>query len=293
MFFDFIFNILLFLLVLKSLENLLSLKRYATYNQGVGKIINPLVRWFSKGEGKSGVYFALLFLFLLKCIFFMAERPSLEPIQLSYSLVVFTAEHPVMRDAFFKAVITFLVFVFRLEFFLLLCFLILKDSLYGGFVGFLRELVKPFILVRKKIFPSSGSGVDFRDLFLLLLSVVCFLLVILAINPNRILLFALHLKPSESQFVHVSISLLGVVVKDLSILMWFVIIRAISSFVGGGYGNSFIYFVTEITNVILKPFNRFNLHIGAIDFTPMAVILGFYFLQNILFNLLLIIYRAF
>lgn len=293
MLFDFLLNVYFVFLLLRTLENFLGLKRYSFYNEYVIKATAPLLKWFDKTGKGTGLYFSLLFIFVLKCLFFLMGKGKLLPLDLFFSGIVFQADHAVIRDCFFKAFLTLSIFIFRVEFFLMVCFLILENSLYGGFIGFLQSLAKPIIFLKKKIFRKSSEIVDFYALGLLFVLMAGILYSVVHFNPDRIVLVSKSMIVSKSTFIHLFISLIAIAVKDLSVFIWFIIIKVLSSWLGNGYSSSLLYFVVEVSTAILKPFYRFNLQIGLIDLTPMVVLFGFYFLQNVLFQLLYSLYLAF
>lgn len=292
MLFDFLLNVYLFALLLRRFETFLGVKRYAFYNEYVMLITNPLVKWFGKSNEKTGLSFALLFVFVIKCVLLMSITTNLLSINMIYSSIVFTAEKPVIRDCFFKGILTFVLFIFRLEFFLMISFMLLQNSLYGGFIGFLQSLVKPFTFIRQKIFRKKSEGVLFLDvLILFLLASSCFSL-ILILNQGR-----LELVNPKGAFsvglIRLILLFVAIAIKDLSVFIWFILIKALLSWTGATYTNSGFYFLVEVGTAILKPFYRFNLHIGLFDFTPIAVLFAFYLMQNFLLHFFFVVYMSF
>ncbi len=64
----------------------------------------------------------------------------------------------------------------------------------------------------------------------------------------------------------------------LYIYMWIIIIRALISWVNPDPWNPIVRFLYQVTEPVLRPIRR-RLPATGIDFSPLVVILGIYFLQ--------------
>jgi YggT family protein len=64
----------------------------------------------------------------------------------------------------------------------------------------------------------------------------------------------------------------------LTAYMWILIIRALVSWVGADPWNPIVRFLHQVTEPVLRPVRRLLPH-SPIDFSPVIVILGIYFLQ--------------
>jgi YggT family protein len=60
--------------------------------------------------------------------------------------------------------------------------------------------------------------------------------------------------------------------------MWIIVIRALLSWVNPDPGNPIVRFLHDVTEPVLRPIRR-RLPYTGIDFSPLIVILGIYFLQ--------------
>lgn len=60
--------------------------------------------------------------------------------------------------------------------------------------------------------------------------------------------------------------------------MWIIVIRALLSWVNPDPSNPIVRFLHQVTEPVLRPIRR-RLPNTAIDFSPLVVILGIYFLQ--------------
>jgi len=60
--------------------------------------------------------------------------------------------------------------------------------------------------------------------------------------------------------------------------MWIIVIRALLSWVNPDPWNPIVRFLHQVTEPVLRPIRR-RLPYGAIDFSPLVVILAIYFLQ--------------
>lgn len=72
--------------------------------------------------------------------------------------------------------------------------------------------------------------------------------------------------------------MIGLIIQIVNIafgvLIWLVIIRCLLSFIPHNPYQSIIRFVYEITEPIMAPFRRFVPLIGALDISPIAVVLA-------------------
>lgn len=68
----------------------------------------------------------------------------------------------------------------------------------------------------------------------------------------------------------------------LSFFLFFVIIRAILSWVNPDPYNPIVRFLTETTDPLLRPLRRILPRLGAVDFSPLLLLLILYFLQYFL-----------
>ena len=64
----------------------------------------------------------------------------------------------------------------------------------------------------------------------------------------------------------------------LYLYMWIIVIRALLSWVNPDPWNPIVRFLHQVTEPVLRPIRR-RLPYSAIDFSPLVVILGIYFLQ--------------
>lgn len=71
----------------------------------------------------------------------------------------------------------------------------------------------------------------------------------------------------------------------LWIYMWIIIIRALLSWVNPDPWNPIVRFLYQVTEPVLRPI-RHRLPVTGIDFSPVVVILGIYFLQLFLIRVL-------
>jgi YggT family protein len=71
----------------------------------------------------------------------------------------------------------------------------------------------------------------------------------------------------------------------LYIYMWIIIIRALISWVNPDPWNPIVRFLYQVTEPVLRPIRR-RLPFTGIDFSPVVVILGIYFLQIFLIRVL-------
>jgi YggT family protein len=71
----------------------------------------------------------------------------------------------------------------------------------------------------------------------------------------------------------------------LWIYMWIIIIRALLSWVNPDPWNPIVRFLYQVTEPVLRPIRR-RLPVTGIDFSPIVVILGIYFLQIFLIRVL-------
>ncbi|MEM0286300.1 MAG: YggT family protein [Candidatus Methanomethyliaceae archaeon] len=77
-------------------------------------------------------------------------------------------------------------------------------------------------------------------------------------------------------------SIVQVIDLFLTIYIWIIIARAIISWINPYPYHPIVNFLYKITEPILSPLRKIIPPIGGIDFTPIIVILGIYFLKNLL-----------
>ena len=80
--------------------------------------------------------------------------------------------------------------------------------------------------------------------------------------------------------------LVGLIQFILKAFSFLILIRIILSFVSPDPYNPIVQWVYRLTNPIFKPFKRFPLVIGMIDFTPMVVLLVVYVVGDLLVQIL-------
>lgn len=73
----------------------------------------------------------------------------------------------------------------------------------------------------------------------------------------------------------------------LTIYLWVVIIRALISWVSPDPYNPIVQFLHRVTDPVLRPIQRALPMAGGVDFSPIVLILGIYFLQVFLVNTLI------
>ncbi|MGK7345282.1 MAG: YggT family protein [Candidatus Nitrospinota bacterium M3_3B_026] len=73
----------------------------------------------------------------------------------------------------------------------------------------------------------------------------------------------------------------------LTIYLWVVIIRALISWVSPDPYNPIVQFLYRVTDPVMRPIQRAIPMAGGIDFSPIVLILGIYFLQIFLVNTLI------
>lgn len=78
----------------------------------------------------------------------------------------------------------------------------------------------------------------------------------------------------------------------LTLLLWVVIIRALISWVNPDPYNPIVQFLRKITDPLLDPIQRIVPAAGGMDFSPLILILGIYFLQSFLVTTLIQLGRS-
>ena len=94
--------------------------------------------------------------------------------------------------------------------------------------------------------------------------------------------------------------LIEVTIVAIDLYMWVVIISVILSWLVAfniiNTSNRFVYsvvdFLYRITEPAMRPIRRFLPNLGGVDIAPVILILGLYFLQRVLHNILISLHRA-
>jgi YggT family protein len=73
----------------------------------------------------------------------------------------------------------------------------------------------------------------------------------------------------------------------LQMMLFLIIARVIVSWVNADPSNFLVRIIVQTTDVVLKPFKRFHLTAGGLDFTPIIVLFLIYFFQIAVCNTLI------
>lgn len=93
--------------------------------------------------------------------------------------------------------------------------------------------------------------------------------------------------------IHAVFSALIFIVQAVAtILMWIIIAQAVLTWLLSPYHPS-VQMLSQASDPLLKPFRRFRLSIGALDFTPLIVVVLLQLVQSILVHFLTLASQSF
>jgi YggT family protein len=169
---------------------------------------------------------------------------------------------------------------------MLFSLLVYIESSYEHLFKIMSVFVLPWKNLAVKIFRAGRLNYFYRGVLSLVFLTLVFSSLIYFIlyinNPNIVLANDFR----QIIFFKLFWSALYLMLKVFDIFIFFIIVRVISSWFISPYENKLVQLIYKATDALLAPWQRFNLKVGFIDFTPWVAILFWEFILKVILELL-------